>query len=114
MTSTDRILRETIIDWEGIFQFANDNGLEVCDDGTYVYYREPHVDTEEEKRAKDIEHEIATLQQWLSSHDYIGIKIATGRATAEEYASEIAEMQEKADRINELEAELEALRGQYV
>lgn len=111
MTSTDRILRESITDWKDVFQFANENGLEVCDDGTYVYYREPHVDTEEEKRAKNIETEIASLQSWLSSHDYIGIKIATGRATADEYASEIAEMKAKADRINELEKELEAMSG---
>lgn len=42
------------------------------------------------------------LEAWLSSHDYIGTKIATGRATVEDYAVEIAEMTTKANRINEI------------
>ena len=42
------------------------------------------------------------LEQWLRDHDYIGIKIATGRATVEEYAEEIEEMKRKAERINEI------------
>lgn len=51
--------------------------------------------------------EKAELESWLSSHDYIGTKIATGRATIEEYATEIAEMTAKANRINEIDKELE-------
>ena len=47
--------------------------------------------------------ERARLEKWLSNHDYIGIKIATGRAKAEEYADKIAEMNEKAERINEID-----------
>lgn len=43
------------------------------------------------------------LNQWLKDHDYIGTKIATGRATVEEYAMEIAEMTVKANRINEID-----------
>ena len=46
------------------------------------------------------------LEQWLQDHDYIGTKIATGRATVEEYATEIAEMTTKANRINEIDEEL--------
>ena len=46
------------------------------------------------------------MEAWLKSHDYIGVKIATGRATVEEYATEIAEMTEKANRINEIDAML--------
>lgn len=46
------------------------------------------------------------LEQWLRDHDYIGTKIATGRATVEEYATEIAEMIVKANRINEIDEEL--------
>ena len=62
----------------------------------------------EEEKAKLIE-EKAELEAWLKAHDYIGTKIATGRATIEEYAIEIAEMTEKADRINEIEVEIAAL-----
>ena len=49
------------------------------------------------------------LEVWLKNHDYIGIKIATGRATVEEYATEIEEMTEKAERINEIDRLLESL-----
>lgn len=55
----------------------------------------------------ELEREKQRLQTWLTSHDYIGTKIATGRATVEEYADEIAEMKEKAQRINEINAILE-------
>lgn len=65
--------------------------------------------TETELRHREIESELATLQDWLSSHDYIGVKIATGRATVDEYSDIIAEMTEKADRINELELELKGV-----
>ena len=53
--------------------------------------------------------EKAELETWLSLHDYIGTKIATGRATVEEYAIEIAEMKENAERINEIDRILESL-----
>ena len=62
----------------------------------------------EEEKAKLIE-EKAELEAWLSAHDYIGVKIATGRATIEEYAIEIEEMTEKANRINEINDLLESL-----
>lgn len=45
---------------------------------------------------------IEELETWLRNHDYIGIKIATGRATIEDYADVIAEMTEKADRLEQL------------
>lgn len=65
--------------------------------------------SESELRRNALESELATLKSWLSSHDYIGVKIATGRATVDEYSDVIAEMTEKADRINEIEAELASL-----
>ena len=49
---------------------------------------------------------IKELKQLLKDYDYIGTKIATGRATREEYATEIAQMTVGADEINELEARL--------
>ena len=48
------------------------------------------------------------LESWFNQHDYIGIKIATGRASVEEYAEIIEEMKVKANRINELN---ELLKG---
>ena len=72
-------------------------------------YVEPPKPTEEELRRQALQSEKAELEAWLKAHDYIGVKIATGRATIEEYATEIEEMTEKANRINEIEAILESL-----
>ena len=58
---------------------------------------------------QSLQSEKAELEAWLSAHDYIGVKIATGRATIEEYAIEIEEMTEKANRINEINELLETL-----
>ena len=60
-----------------------------------------------EERDKLIE-EKSDLEAWLSAHDYIGTKIATGRATVEDYTTEIALMTEKANRVNEIDEELES------
>ena len=49
------------------------------------------------------------MESWLRDRDYIGTKITTGRATVEEYASEIAEMSEKVKRINEIDRELSSI-----
>ena len=60
-------------------------------------------------RRQALQTEKADLEAWLKAHDYIGVKIATGRATIEEYATEIKEMTEKANRINEIDKLLENL-----
>lgn len=62
--------------------------------------------TDNELKAIALKEERSQLEQWLKDHDYIGTKIATGRATVEEYATEIAEMTVKANRINEIDEEL--------
>ena len=72
-------------------------------------YVEPPKPTEEELRRQALLSEKAELEAWLSAHDYIGVKIATGRATVEEYATEIEEMTEKANRINEINSILESI-----
>ena len=72
-------------------------------------YVEPPKPTEEELKRQALQTEKAELETWLSAHDYIGVKIATGRATIEDYATEIEEMTEKANRINEIDSILESL-----
>ena len=72
-------------------------------------YVEPPKPTEEELRRQALQTEKAELEAWLKAHDYIGTKISTGRATIEEYATEIALMTEKAERINEIDRLLESL-----
>ena len=72
-------------------------------------YVEPPKPTEEELRRQALQTEKAELEAWLSAHDYIGVKIATGRASIDDYADEIALMTEKAERINEINSILESL-----
>lgn len=65
--------------------------------------------TEAELTKINLQIEKANIEAWLKAHDYIGVKIATGRATVEEYATEIEEMTDKANRINEIDRLLESL-----
>lgn len=50
--------------------------------------------------------QIIVLKRKLAAYDYIGIKIATGAATREDYAEQLTEAQEWRERIRELEAEI--------
>lgn len=61
----------------------------------------PEAEVEKETRRA----RMAELESWFRAHDYIGVKIATGRASAEEYAEEIALM-------NQYAAEMDALRAE--
>ena len=86
---------------------VNGESVTYSNDGSV--YVEPPKPTEEELRRQALQTEKAELEAWLKAHDYIGVKIATKRATVEEYANEIAEMTEKANRINEINELLESL-----
>lgn len=59
----------------------------------------------------DKQQEIAELLKKLKKYDYIGTKIATGRATKEQYATEISQMTKWANEVDKLEKELEVLNG---
>ena len=61
---------------------------------------------------EQIEAEIRAVDQLMKANDYIGTKIAMGRATKDEYAKEIAESEKLAERKNELEAMLENLNDE--
>lgn len=65
--------------------------------------------SEKEKQLEAYQAELAEKEQWLRDHDYIGVKIATGRATAEDYVDEIAMMKEYAARVEELRSLMAAL-----
>lgn len=72
-------------------------------DGVLRYRNGELVDITEENAKK---RRIEELKQMLESYDYIGTKIATGRATREEYATQIQQMTAWANEINELEEQL--------
>ena len=90
-------------DFTTIYKVDGDSVTYSNDGSVYV---EPPKPTEEELKKQALLSEKAELEAWLSAHDYIGVKIATGRATIDDYADEIALMTEKANRINEIDAML--------
>ena len=63
----------------------------------------------EEMTREQIEAEIRGLDQLMREKDYIGTKIAMGRATIEEDAKENAESDRTAARKNELNAMLKEM-----
>ena len=97
-----------VVDVEGV------EAKEACDETIREAYDEtekiqvyiPY--TPEELAERRLRAERAECERWLQEHDYIGIKIATGRATVEEYADMIAEMSIKAARIKEIIESLES------
>lgn len=95
-------------EYSKLAEWCNQNGYTIEDKGEYyeaVLPPAPPEPTEKEL----LERERAELQAWLTAHDYIGTKIATGRATIEDYAEEIADMKIKADRIDEIDSLLEGM-----
>ena len=62
--------------------------------------------TWEEQQA--ILQKLDSLYLEIKSYDYIGIKIATGVSTIEDYAEQIAHMEELRTQIRELEAKIES------
>ena len=93
-------------DFTTVYKVDGDSVSYSNDGSVYV---EPLKPTEEELRRQTLQSEKSELELWLRNHDYIGTKIATGRATVEEYADEIALMNEKANRINEIDRELNSI-----
>lgn len=95
------------------------SGIAYSNDGSTETEENPLVremtEEQKEEQAKqekilEIESRIAEIDEWLVGHDYIGIKIATGRATAEEYAEIIAKMDEYAKEKEELLLQLKEVQ----
>ena len=62
-----------------------------------------YVKVEDEIYKPDPQAEIQMLKQELANYDYIGVKIAMGVATTEEYQEQIAYTEELRAKIRELE-----------
>lgn len=62
-----------------------------------------YVKVEDEIFKPDPQAEIQMLKQELANYDYIGVKIAMGVATTEEYQKQIAYTEELRAKIRELE-----------
>lgn len=63
-----------------------------------------YVKVEDEIFKPDPQAEIQMLKQELANYDYIGVKIAMGVATKEEYQKQIAYTEELRAKIRELES----------
>jgi hypothetical protein len=55
---------------------------------------------------EEIRRQVDSLYMEIKSYDYIGVKIATGVSTIEEYAEEIAYVETLREKIRELSAKL--------
>ena len=62
-----------------------------------------YVEIEDEVFKPDPQAEIQALKQELASYDYIGVKIAMGVATADDYKDKIAYTEKLRAKIRELE-----------
>lgn len=62
-----------------------------------------YLDVEDEIFTPDPQAEIQALKQELASYDYIGVKIAMGVATVEEYQEQIAYTEKLRAKIRELD-----------
>nr|DAJ16907.1 MAG TPA: hypothetical protein [Caudovirales sp. ctMlE25] len=62
-----------------------------------------YVEVEDEILKPDPQAEIQMLKQELANYDYIGVKIAMGVATTEEYQEQIAYTEELRAKIRALE-----------
>ena len=69
----------------------------------YNELSKPKELTAEQKALIEKKSRIAELHKKLEELDYVGVKIATGRATREEYADKIALMSAYARELNLLE-----------
>ena len=86
-------------DFTTVYNVDGDSVTYSNDRSIYVGHYKPN---EEELQRQSLIYEKTELEKWLKEHDYVGVKIATGRASISEYADVIAEMNEKANRINEI------------
>ena len=75
-----------------------DDEVQYSNDGSVWVEPEPYEPTVEDK--------IYALKRELETYDYIGVKIAMGVATKEEYADEIAYTETIREQIRQLESEI--------
>lgn len=73
---------------------------------------EQKAEIEKQEKISELESKIMEVDAEFKTLDYIGIKIATDRATIDDYKPEIEKMTELADRKNQLETELAELKGE--
>ena len=108
-------IAKPVTDWDEYTQCAvwcNQQGGSAAIEDKGDYYEVVDLSlSDDEQEIQDLESERFDVMAKLEALDYIGVKIATGRATADEYSEEIALMTEYASRINEIDTRLAELQG---
>ena len=91
-----------VADWNFPGSVEITERVELQLDGTYKSIKYPKLNIkllqEREKLRKEMENHLT----WLKEHDYVGTKIATGRATIDDYSEIIEEMNIKSKRVSEI------------
>lgn len=116
-------LEATICGYTTVYK-VDGSTVVLSSDGSVYTEPEPEPDsvepelTEEQKQEQErlakvteTEGKIAAIDAEFKTLDYVGIKIATGRATISDYEPEIARMSQLAGEKNELEAQLTDLQS---
>lgn len=91
-------------EYSALADYCNQNSLIIEDKGDYYEAVTPPPPPELTEKEL-LEQELASLQAYLSSTDYMAIKCGErGLSMASEYPTEYAERQQARDRINEIRA----------
>lgn len=89
-------------EYSALADYCNNHGLTIEDKGDYYEAVTPPAPPEPTQKEL-LEQELASLQAYLSSTDYMAIKCGErGLSMASEYPTEYAERQRARDRINEI------------
>ena len=96
-------------DWNFPGSIEIQDHVEIQPDGTYKIIKPTKLSTKILKERDSLIIEMNNLKNWLKEHDYIGTKIATGRATIDDYKTVIEEMKLKSERISEIKERLEKI-----
>ena len=81
--------------------------MKITENGITREMTQEEIERYKELDEINIDTEIDLLKQELEKYDYIGVKIAMGVATKEEYSEEIEHTEEIRRRIRELEKKIE-------
>ena len=108
-------------DDNNILELSNDGSIKSIEDNNNIgdnisesidieLTEEQKAEIEKQNKINEINSKIYSIDNEFKTLDYIGIKIATGRATIDEYKDEIEKMTKLADEKNKLENELNKLQ----
>ena len=91
--------------------WCNSNGAYIVNENGKYIIKEVPKPTAKELQLERLRNELEEKEKWLKDHDYIGTKIATGRATVAEYQEEINTMNNYASAISLLKSQIKSLES---